>query len=286
MWITGLYYFKHKVEKGKICADYTFLTKLTGGEKMQNVILTIRYDGTRYSGWQKQKNTVNTIQGKLESVICQITGENVEIHGSGRTDAGVHAMAQIANVKLKTSIEPEWLRKEMNRMLPEDIAVIGAKEVSERFHSRLSAVGKTYQYRLYIGDAKPVFDRRQVTVLENLPWLDVPAMRLAAGELLGVHDFTSFCGNPSMKKSAVRRIDSLEILENADELVFRIAGDGFLQNMVRIITGTLIEVGKGQIRPEHMREILAAKDRRKAGPMAPAKGLMLMGVEYYATGMF
>ena len=247
---------------------------------MQNVMLTIRYDGTRYSGWQKQGNTENTIQGKREGLIGRITGETVEVQGSGRTDAGVHAMAQTANVKLKKAVDPQQLKSELNRLLPEDIGVTGAKEVSERFHSRLSAVRKTYQYRLYTGDAKPVFDRRQVTVLENLPELNVPLMRQAARELLGVHDFTSFCGNPSMKKSAVRRIDSLEITETADELVLRITGDGFLQNMVRIITGTLIEVGKGEIQPEQIKEILAAKNRKKAGPTAPAKGLMLMGVEY------
>lgn len=247
---------------------------------MQNVMLTIRYDGTRYSGWQKQGNTENTIQGKMEGLIGRITGETVEVQGSGRTDAGVHAMAQTANVKLKKAVDPQQLKSELNRLLPEDIGVTGAKEVSERFHSRLSAVRKTYQYRLYTGDAKPVFDRRQVTVLENLPELNVPLMRQAARELLGVHDFTSFCGNPSMKKSAVRRIDSLEITETADELVLRITGDGFLQNMVRIITGTLIEVGKGEIQPEQIKEILAAKNRKKAGPTAPAKGLMLMGVEY------
>lgn len=254
---------------------------------MQNIKLTLCYDGTRYSGWQKQGNTANTIQGKLEAAIGQITGEQVEIHGSGRTDAGVHALAQVANVKLRGRIAPAQLMERLNGILPEDIAVTGAEEVDERFHARLSAVRKTYQYRLYIGNAKPVFDRRQVTVPVELSAaerarLDVEAMREAAGYLLGVHDFTSFCGNPSFKKSAVRRIDSLEISENGagDELVLRITGDGFLQNMVRIITGTLIEVGKGAIKPEEMKAVLAAKDRKKAGPMAPAKGLALVEVEY------
>lgn len=247
---------------------------------MRNIKLTVRYDGTRYSGWQKQGNTDNTIQGKLEKVISQITGETVEIHGSGRTDAGVHALAQVTNVKLNGEIEPEALRIQMNRLLPEDIAVLEASLAPERFHSRLSAVRKTYQYRLYTGNAKPIFDRRQVTVLDDLPTLNIEAMRQAADDLLGVHDFLSFCGNPSFKKSAVRRIESLEMIEREDELVIRITGDGFLQNMVRIITGTLVEVGKGKIRPEAVKEILAAKDRKKAGPTAPAKGLTLVGVEY------
>ncbi|MBQ8814870.1 MAG: tRNA pseudouridine(38-40) synthase TruA [Lachnospiraceae bacterium] len=247
---------------------------------MQNLKMVIRYDGTRYSGWQKQGNTENTIQGKLESAISRIAGQAVEVHGSGRTDAGVHAMGQVANVKLKTAVDPAEFRRKLNDLLSEDIAVTEICEVPERFHARLSAVRKTYQYRLYIGDAKPVFDRRQVTVLEPLPSLNIEAMRRAAEYLRGIHDFTSFCGNPSFKKSAVRRIDSLEIIEEADELVIRVTGDGFLQNMVRIITGTLIEVGKGAMRPEEIRDILAAKNRKNAGPTAPAKGLMLVGVEY------
>lgn len=257
---------------------------------MKNIKLTLCYEGTRYSGWQKQKNTENTIQGKLERLIGQITGEEVEVHGSGRTDAGVHARSQVANVKVQSGIEPAELMDRLNKLLPEDIAVTGAQEADERFHARLSVVRKTYQYRIYIGNAKPVFDRRFVAELERLlaegrTRLDIQAMREAAGYLLGVHDFTSLCGNPSFKKSAVRRIDSLEIMENeaGDELTIRITGDGFLQNMVRITVGTLLEVGKGAMRPEEIKEILAAKDRKAAGPMAPAKGLMLVGVEYRAV---
>lgn len=249
---------------------------------MQNIKLTLCYEGTRYSGWQKQKNTENTIQGKLERLIGQITGEAVEVHGSGRTDAGVHAMGQVANVRLHGMIAPEELMDKLNALLPEDIAVTEAANVDERFHARLCAVGKTYQYRIYIGRTKPVFERKLVAVFDELPLLNIEAMREAAEYLLGVHDFTSFCGNPSFKKSAVRRIDSLEISENGagDELEIRITGDGFLQNMVRIITGTLLEVGKGAIKPEEMKTILAAKDRKKAGPMVPAKGLTLVEVEY------
>lgn len=247
---------------------------------MQNIRLIVCYEGTQYSGWQKQGNTKNTIQGKLEGLIEQITGEKAEVQGSGRTDAGVHAMAQTANVKLKHPVDPAWLKTELNRLLPEDIAVLDAAQVPERFHSRLSAVRKTYRYRLYTGNAKPVFERRLTAVPENLPPLDAGAMRQAAKYLCGVHDFTSFCGNPSLKKSAVRRIDRLEISETEDELAICVTGDGFLQNMVRIMAGTLIEVGKGKIRPEEIRDILAAKDRRKAGPTAPAKGLTLVSVEY------
>ncbi len=254
---------------------------------MQNIKLILCYEGTRYSGWQKQKNTENTIQGKLERLIGQLTGEEVEVHGSGRTDAGVHALCQVANVKIRSEIEPDELMERLNAALPEDIAVTGTEEVDERFHARLSAVRKTYQYRIYIGNVKPVFDRRFVAVLEKLSTersmkLDIEAMRAAAGYLLGVHDFTSFCGNPSFKKSAVRRIDSLKIMENdaGDELIIRITGDGFLQNMVRITVGTLLEVGKGAIKPEEIKEILVAKDRKMAGPMAPAKGLALVTVEY------
>ena len=247
---------------------------------MQSLKMVIRYDGTRYSGWQKQGNTENTIQGKLERLLGEILGEQVEINGSGRTDAGVHAMAQVAGVRINSSVEPEFLRVKMNGLLPEDIAITEITRADDRFHARLSAVGKTYQYRLYIGSSKPVFDRRQITVLDGLPELNIEDMRRAAEHLLGVHDFTSFCGNPSFKKSAVRRIDSLDILPIGEELVIRITGDGFLQNMVRIIVGTLIEVGKGAIRPETVGDILAAKDRKKAGPTVPARGLMLMEVMY------
>ncbi len=291
MWITALYFGKYNVEKAKNCADCIKRAILEKKGKlrreMRNIKLTVCYEGTRYSGWQKQKNTENTIQGKLERLIGQITGEEVEVHGSGRTDAGVHALSQVANVKVHSEIEPDELMARLNALLPEDIAVTGVVEVDERFHARLSAVRKTYQYRIYIGNAKPVFDRRFVAVLEPLlqegkEKLDIESMRAAAGHLLGVHDFTSFCGNPSFKKSAVRRIDSLEVTENEveDELIIRITGDGFLQNMVRITVGTLLEVGKGVKKPEEIKGILAAKDRKKAGPMAPAKGLMLVGVEY------
>ena len=223
----------------------------------------------------------------MERLIGQIAGEEVEVHGSGRTDAGVHALSQVANVKVRNEIGPGELMERLNALLPEDIAVTGAETVDERFHARLSAVEKTYQYRIYIGNAKPVFDRRFVAVLETLSpegkeKLDIEAMRVAAGYLVGVHDFTSFCGNPSFKKSAVRRIDSLEVMKNemGDELIIRITGDGFLQNMVRITVGTLLEVGKGTMKPEEIKEVLAAKDRKMAGPMAPAKGLTLVGVEY------
>ena len=291
MWITTLYFAEYNVEKTKICADCIKRAILEKKGKlrreMRNIKLTVCYEGTRYSGWQKQKNTENTIQGKMERLIGQIVGEVVEVHGSGRTDAGVHAFCQVANVKVRSEIEPDELMARLNAVLPEDIAVTGREEADERFHARLSAVRKTYQYRIYIGNAKPVFDRRFVAVLEpssleGKEKLDIGAMRAAAGYLLGVHDFTSFCGNPSFKKSAVRRIDSLEVMENeaGDELTLRITGDGFLQNMVRITVGTLLEVGKGVMKPEEIRRILAAKDRKMAGPMAPAKGLTLVGVEY------
>ena len=280
MWISGLYYFENNVEKGKICAVFTFWIYLLGGEKMQNLKMVICYDGTRYSGWQKQGNTANTIQGKIEYLISEITGETVSVNGSGRTDAGVHAMGQVANVQLKSSMEPLELRNRLNALLPEDIAVKEIEEVPLRFHARLSAVGKVYQYRMYVGETKPVFERKQVTVLDNVSSLNVEAMRDGARRLCGIHDFTSFCGNPSFKKSAVRNVTQIEILEEGDELVFRFTGDGFLQNMVRIITGTLIEVGRGALTPEELSLILAAKDRKKAGPMAPAQGLMLMCVRY------
>lgn len=256
-----------------------------------NFRFTVSYDGTRYDGWQRQGNTEQTIQGKIEAVLSRLFDVPVEIHGSGRTDAGVHARGQVANVWLEeTKVSAaakklarygnmeEAIQAYLNEYLPEDICVRDLHPVPERFHSRLSAVGKTYCYRIRTAPFKPVFDRKYVWWLPET--LDVQAMKQAAELLVGTHDFASFCGNPRMKKSTVRRIDWLEILEEKDGICIRVHGDGFLQNMVRILTGTLVEVGRGNMLPQSMREILAAKKRAAAGPMAPSQGLCLEQVDY------
>lgn len=259
-----------------------------------NFRFIVSYDGTKYDGWQRQGNTDRTIQGKIEAVLGRLFDVAVETHGSGRTDAGVHARGQVANFRVEEQAVRDALRKTqgkssektdaqriqayLNEYLPEDICVSDLRQVSDRFHSRLSAVGKTYCYRIRTAALKPVFDRKYVWWLPET--LDVQAMRQAAGLLVGTHDFASFCGNPKMKKSTVRTIDSLRIVEEDDGLVIRVHGDGFLQNMVRILTGTLVEVGRGNLTPQAMIEILEAKKRAAAGPMAPAQGLCLEQVDY------
>ena len=222
-----------------------------------NIRITLEYDGSRYDGWQKQGNTDNTIQGKLENVLFRMAGEEIEVHGSGRTDAGVHARGQVANFHINAEICPdgEAAREYLNRYLPDDIRVLSAKIVPERFHSRLSATSKTYGYYVETGDKKNVFERKYVYGCGKK--LDVKAMRQAAEFLIGEHDFKSFCANRRMKKSTVRRIDEIRIVEHGTKLEFLYTGNGFLYNMVRILTGTLLEVGSGMRRPEKMKEIIA-----------------------------
>lgn len=243
----------------------------------QNYKLTILYDGTRYHGWEDKPGQA-TIQGKLEGVLERLVGEPVEVIGAGRTDAGVHARGMVANVWLDTTLTPEEMRDYLNRYLPEDIGVREVRPAAERFHARYKAVGKTYRYTCYDGPMKPIFDRRYVTRLEQSA--DVDAMRRGAACLIGEHDFKSFCGNPHMKKSTVRRVDAIDIVRTGGYLTFTVHGSGFLQHMVRILVGTLLEVGYGNLPPERVGEILAAKDRSQAGPTAPPEGLCLMKVDY------
>lgn len=243
----------------------------------QNYRLTIAYDGSRFFGWERQPDK-DTIQGKLEAVLGALQGHPVNVIGAGRTDAGVHARAMTANVVLDVTETPDALRDYLNRYLPDAIAVREVKEAAPRFHARYNALGKTYRYTCHTGSVKPVFDRKYVTLLDYDP--DVEKMRQAAAYLLGENDFASFCGNPRMKKSTVRLVDHIAIERRKDRVVFTFHGTGFLQNMVRIMVGTLLEVGRGYWTPEQVRDILSAKDRKQAGPTAPPEGLCLMKVDY------
>ena len=219
-----------------------------------NYRMDIQYDGTRYGGWQKQKDTDNTIQGKIEDVLGRMCKNPVSIQGAGRTDAGVHARGQVANVFLDTDKTCEEICNYLNQYLPEDIEITRVTKVEERFHSRLNAKEKVYQYRVVTGVHKNVFERKyQCPLHENL---DVDAMKKAAGYLEGTHDFKSFCSNKKMKKSSVRTIFRIEIEDAGQEVKLTFTGNGFLYNMVRILTGTLIEVGRGDRRPEEMPCIL------------------------------
>ena len=243
----------------------------------KNYKLTIAYDGTRFFGWERQPDR-ETIQGKLESVLEKLCGAAVDVIGAGRTDAGVHARAMVASVRLDVKESCTEIRDYMNRYLPDAIAVREVKEAGERFHARYNALGKTYRYTCFVGEVKPVFDRRYVTMLDYR--VDVEKMRQAAAILTGEHDFRSFCGNPRMKKSTVRLVDSITIEQNRDRIHFTFHGTGFLQNMVRILVGTLLEVGRGYWDVDYVQTILEAKDRKLAGPTAPPEGLCLMKVDY------
>lgn len=243
----------------------------------KNFKMILMYDGTRYYGWQRQPDH-DTIQGKLEGVLSRMCGQEIEVLGAGRTDAGVHARGMVANAVMDTDLSAEEIRDYLNRYLPDDIAVREVREASPRFHARYNAIGKTYQYTCFDGKVKPVFGRRYVTVLEQTP--DMERMREAAGLLMGEHDFRNFCVNPRMKKSTVRYVDQIEIRREGDYLYFTFHGTGFLQNMVRIMVGTLLEAGYGNLSLEHVKTVLCAEERQKAGPTAPAQGLCLTQVDY------
>ncbi len=244
---------------------------------MTNYKFTLAYDGTRYYGWEYQTDR-DTIQGKLQAVLSRMCDAPVDVIGAGRTDAGVHAKAMVANAWMETTLSPEKIRDYMNRYLPEDISVQEVRMASERFHARYRAVGKTYCYTCFDGKIKPVFNRKYVTLL-NAP-VQVAPMQEAAQYLQGEHDFRSFCGNAKMKKSTVRNVDSIEIVRKGEYIYFNFHGDGFLQNMVRIMVGTLLEVGGGRMTPQQVQEILLAKDRKQAGPTAPPQGLTLVRIDY------
>lgn len=244
-----------------------------------NYKMIIAYDGSRYYGWEHQPNTELTIQGKLENVLSVMTGKEIEVIGAGRTDAGVHAKGMVANAHMDTDMSEQEICDYMNRYLPDDICVREVRVASDRFHSRYNAMGKTYCYTCYIGDLKPVFNRKYVYIPDKKP--DVELMKKAASYLVGEHDFKSFCGNPKMKKSTVREIYDIDISVSGSYLNLTYHGSGFLQYMIRILSGTLLEVGIGKRSPESMKELIELKDRSKAGFTAPAKGLCLIKVDYF-----
>lgn len=246
---------------------------------MTNFRLTIEYDGRRYSGWQRQGNTDNTIQGKIEQILSRMTGHAVEINGAGRTDAGVHARAQVANVKIRTDKTAQEIQELLNHYLPQDIAVTACEQAPERFHARLNAKGKHYRYRLCDGGVPDVFARQYVCAWEQR--LDVDAMQRAAAYLIGTHDFRALSSvNKRFKKSTVRTITQITITRKPREICFDVIGTGFLYNMVRILIGTLVEVGEGKRTPDSMPAILDSLDRQQAGVTMPPQGLTLEAVLY------
>ena len=244
---------------------------------MRNLRLDICYDGTRYRGWQRLSGADNTIQGKLETALSRILGEPIEISGSGRTDAGVHARGQVANFHCESDMPAAQILEELRRYLPEDIGIYSCKDCSPRFHSRLNAKEKTYCYRVWNSENPCVFDRRFVAVMPEK--LDVDAMKQAASLLTGEHDFSAFCGNPKFKKSTVRYIRAIDIRRQGDEIQLSFTGNGFLHNMVRILVGTLVEVSRGERDAQSIPQLFGGK-RAESGFLAPAQGLCLMEVMY------
>ena len=244
---------------------------------MRNVRLDICYDGTRYRGWQRLPGENNTIQGKLETVLSRLLGEPVELIGSGRTDAGTHARLQVANFHCSSTMPCEEILEGLRAYLPEDIGIYSCRNVSERFHARLNAKEKTYCYRVWNSPNPCVFEKR--FVYQNRESLDLDKIRKAAAHFLGEHDFSAFCANRKMKKSTVRYIRQLTVDRAEDEIRFTVTGNGFLHNMVRIIVGTLLEVGRGQREADSIPGLFG-KAREEAGEKLPACGLCLMEVVY------
>ncbi|MBV8631085.1 MAG: tRNA pseudouridine(38-40) synthase TruA [Silvibacterium sp.] len=249
--------------------------------------LVLAYDGTDFHGWQVQPDHA-TIQGELAAAIERITGERVLPQGSGRTDAGVHARAQVASFQLSAPIPPENLHRALNRALPAAIRVLSAEHASADFHARHSVREKSYEYRIFQGEICPPWKARYVYAL-NWP-LDVERMRMAAESVIGEHDFTSFAasdpdlaarnGSDDERPGNVRTIYSSEFVLEGELLVYRVRGNGFLHHMVRNLVGTFIDVGRGHLEPGDLRRILDAKSRAAAGATAPARGLWLENVEY------
>ena len=243
-----------------------------------NYKMIVQYDGSRYKGWQSQKKTDATIQGKLAAVLEKFAGHPVEVQGSGRTDAGVHARGQVASFSLERESIPQEIMNYVNQYLPEDIGVIEVQEALPRFHARLSAVRKTYVYRIWNSSKPNVFERKWMHTIEEP--LDVEAMKEAAQYLIGTHDYESFCALKKKKKSTIRTIYKLEVEVFGEEIRIVVTGNGFLHHMVRILVGTLVEVGLKKRRPEEILHLLVVKKREEAGVTMPAKGLTLWQVDY------
>lgn len=244
---------------------------------MRNLRLDLCYEGTRYRGWQRLAGTENTIQAKLETVLSRILNEPIEVAGSGRTDAGTHALHQVANFHCVSEMPAEQILEQLRRYLPEDIGIYSCKDVSERFHARLNAKTKTYRYRIWNSSTPCVFERKFVCIEPRQ--LDISAMQEAAKLFLGQHDFSAFCAKKNAKKSTVRYIHFLDVAKTENEIVFTVTGNGFLHHMVRIMVGTLVEVGNGE-RDVNTISALFGGARAEAGVLMPACGLCLMEVNY------
>lgn len=244
---------------------------------MKRVKLTIAYDGTNYCGWQVQPNGI-TVEEVLNKALKKLTGEEILVIGASRTDSGVHALGNVAVFDTETTIPPEKIAMALNQRLPEDIVIVKSEEVPLDFHPRYCDCSKTYEYHI-VNTRIPVPTKRLTNYFVSYE-LDIDKMRQGASYLVGEHDFVSFCNVRTDVENTVRTITALDILEHGEEITIRITGNGFLYNMVRIIVGTLVRVGRGFYEPEKVKEILEAKDRKAAGVTAPAHGLFLVEIKY------
>jgi len=247
------------------------------GQPDRNIKAVITYEGTRYAGFQRQENGL-TVQEVFENAILQLTGQTVKVIAAGRTDAGVHARGQVINFHCNTRLHPAQIQKALNHFLPEDVLAGEVEEAPPQFHARFSAKSKTYSYRIYHSQLRPVFQRNFVYHY-RFP-LQVDQMREAAETLVGTHDFRSFQATGTPVKNTMKTIHFCKVTTEDQEIRLEINGDGFLYHMVRNIAGTLILVGNGRITTEYFQDIIAAKDRARAGPTAPASGLCLEEVFY------
>jgi tRNA pseudouridine38-40 synthase len=243
--------------------------------------LILEYDGEGFEGWQWQPGGRRTVQGALEAAVARVTGQRTRVVASGRTDAGVHAEGQVASLRLEGAPEADRLHRALNGVLPRDVAVVAVARAADAFHARRDARSKLYRYRVWNGrERSPLRERRALCVGHPL---DLTAMRRAARAFEGTHDFSSFRASGASTSSAVRRLLRLEVTGEAGAgVALLFEGEGFLRHMVRILTGTLLAVGSGRWAPQHMSAILAARDRRRAGPTAPARALTLVAVHYDA----
>lgn len=244
---------------------------------MKRIMLTVAYDGTNYHGWQIQPNG-ETIEGVLNRCLSELMQENIEVIGASRTDSGVHAMGNIAVFDTQSLIPPEKIAYALNARLPEDIKIQDSKEVDINFHPRHCDSRKTYEYRIY-NATFPMPTKRLYSYFTYVP-LNVERMREAAAFFVGTHDFKSFCSVDTQVENTVRQIESVELIQSDNQIVIKVIGRGFLYNMVRIMAGTLMEVGRGNLKPQDIERILEAKDRAAAGPTAPACGLTLIRYEF------
>ncbi len=263
---------------------------------MRKLRLTIAYDGTRYAGWQIQDRrpqttdrsrgaTKPTIQGTIEAVLSRILQESVRVVGSGRTDAGVHALAQVAHVTTRSSVPRERLLRSLNQLLPPDVAVTRIEEADPSFHARFDAVAKRYRYRLFTGPVVPPFVRPYVSQVRSP--LRVALMRREALRLLGRHDFSAFArrdgARPRRGRGSTRRLTAIALRRRGQEIHLEVEGNGFLRTMVRSLVGTLLEIGRGRLPPGTIRRMLRTRDRRLAGATASARGLTLVSVTYHSA---